>query len=67
MEKNVRTRSKTGEIYFQFASYKEPPRNLDRRHCHDEYEILYITDGYGKYVIEGDAVKNWVENLWESR
>lgn len=26
---------------------------LDFSHCHDRYEILYVNDGKGKYVIEG--------------
>lgn len=26
---------------------------LTRSHCHDKYEILYITSGTGKYVVEG--------------
>ena len=26
---------------------------LSKSHCHDKYEILYITSGTGKYVVEG--------------
>ena len=45
--------AKIGRIMFNFSSYDKTPANLDVRHCHEEYEILYITDGSGKYVIEG--------------
>lgn len=45
--------AKIGKILFNFSSYDKSPVNLDVRHCHEEYEILYITDGNGKYVIEG--------------
>ena len=35
---------------------------------HVEKVIYNKTDElFGKYVIEGDTVKNWVEKLWESR
>lgn len=32
-------------------------------------KVVYNTTDkvFGKYVIEGDTVKNWVENLWEKR
>ncbi len=32
-------------------------------------KVIYNTTDrlFGKYVIEGDGVKNWVENLWKSR
>ena len=29
------------------------PDNLDNRHCHDFYEILYVVQGAGKYIVEG--------------
>ena len=45
--------AKIGKIMFNFSSYDKAPVNLDVRHCHEEYEILYITEGNGKYVIEG--------------
>lgn len=39
------------------ASYEEMVTDtgvrLDQSHCHDRYEILYITDGAGKYIVEG--------------
>ena len=30
---------------------------LNTRHCHDTYEILYVTDGRGRYLIEGVEVE----------
>ncbi len=53
MNQSVRTRIKSGGIYFKYAGYAKPPEDLDKQHCHDEYEILYVTEGTGKYVIEG--------------
>lgn len=36
------------------ATYDDPPpRNLWQNHCHEGYEILYVTEGKGKYIIEG--------------
>ncbi len=29
------------------------PENLNIRHCHEKYEILYVTEGAGRYIIEG--------------
>jgi len=41
---------------------------LIQDNTHIEKVIFNTTDNlFGKYVIEGDAVKNWVENLWKSR
>ncbi|MBE6537537.1 MAG: AraC family transcriptional regulator [Ruminococcaceae bacterium] len=31
----------------------EPNENLSTRHCHNEYEILYVVEGNGRYLIEG--------------
>lgn len=33
------------------------PKGIDSRHCHERYEILYVSDGNGKCVIEGMDVK----------
>lgn len=39
---------------FKFShSCNEPNENLSTRHCHNEYEILYVTEGKGRYLIEG--------------
>ena len=42
------------DISAQFA-YAAPSADIkpDASHCHDKYEILYITSGTGKYVVEG--------------
>ena len=38
-----------------YMSYKNDNTvdGLDFSHCHDRYEILYVIDGKGKYVVEG--------------
>ncbi len=36
------------------ASYDDPvPRGFGQNHCHDTYEILYVAEGKGRYIIEG--------------
>lgn len=30
---------------------------LNNRHCHDTYEILYVADGRGRYLIEGVEIE----------
>ena len=41
---------------------------LIQENTHVEKVIYNQTDKlFGKYVIEGDTVKNWVENLWNAR
>lgn len=39
---------------FEYAHRSnKPTENLKTRHCHNEYEILYVAKGNGRYVIEG--------------
>ena len=40
---------------FKFSHTCNEPNNesLSTRHCHNEYEILYVADGKGRYLIEG--------------
>ena len=39
---------------FKFSHRRsEPHVNLSTRHCHNEYEILYVAEGQGRYLIEG--------------
>ena len=38
---------------FSYNIDKQPPQSLDTRHCHDNYEILYVLDGCGRFLIEG--------------
>ena len=42
-----------GEIDFGYSLDRLPPRELDIRHCHDMHEILFITSGKGRIIIEG--------------
>ncbi len=39
-------------ICFSYNFDKQPPSDLDIRHCHDTYEILYVTEGVGVFHIE---------------
>ncbi len=39
-------------ISFSYCLDKLPPPNLDIRHCHDTYEILYMGEGAGVFHIE---------------
>ena len=41
-----------GITYITNKSHKTP-QGLDCSHCHDRYEILYVIEGSGKYVVEG--------------
>ncbi len=40
-------------IYYSEARTESAPENLNARHCHDKYEIIYVAEGSGKYVVEG--------------
>lgn len=53
MEKAANIRNITGDVYFSFSSLASVPGNRIDQHCHDGYEILYVANGSGKYVIEG--------------
>ena len=44
-----------GDFDYSYAFDKRPPEALDVRHCHDTYEILYVLDGRGRFIIEGTA------------
>ena len=39
-------------ISFSYSFDKLPPSDLDIRHCHENFEILYITEGTGVFHIE---------------
>lgn len=42
-----------GGIVFS-ATYDDPvPPNIGQNHCHDAYEILYVAEGKGRYIVEG--------------
>ncbi len=53
MNKSVRYKSVVGDVYFRYSNCTVEESKPDFRHCHDGYEILYVVDGCGKYVIEG--------------
>ena len=42
-----------GSIYYSHMRSENGPENMNSRHCHDRYEILYIAEGSGKYIVEG--------------
>ena len=47
------TRFECGSIDYSDAKTDKVPENLNTRHCHDKYEIIYVVEGSGKYVVEG--------------
>lgn len=53
MNKSVRLKNVIGDVYFTYSSSTTNSGNPIARHCHDAYEILYVIEGNGKYVIEG--------------
>ena len=40
-------------LEYSHMSEKTLNQSLNTRHCHDTYEILYVTNGKGRYLIEG--------------
>lgn len=52
MNKSIRPKNTVGDVYFRY-SVSTTKENDINQHCHDGYEILYVIDGSGKYVIEG--------------
>ncbi len=53
MNKSVRPKGVIGDIYLKYSNTTANLSDADTRHCHDGYEILYVLEGNGKYVIEG--------------
>ena len=53
MNKSAIHKNTLGEVYISYSNFVTTPANLDTQHCHDGYEILYVSEGNGKYVIEG--------------
>ena len=53
MDRAVKVKSVTGDVYFSYSNCLLLPDGLIDQHCHDGYEILYVVEGNGKYVIEG--------------
>ncbi len=44
---------KTPTISYTKLKTEIVPERMNKQHCHDCYELLYIIDGKGKYVVEG--------------
>lgn len=44
-----------GDFSYSYMLDKRPPDMLDNRHCHDTYEILYVLDGEGRFLVEGTS------------
>lgn len=42
-----------GDFIYGYTFDKKPPEALDNRHCHDTFEILYVLDGVGRFIVEG--------------
>ncbi len=44
----------TENIYFTHTLSEMAPTALEISHCHQTYEFLFVADGRGKYIIEGE-------------
>ena len=53
MSKRIVVNAKGIEYNYTYDS--SVPDDLDVRHCHDTYEILFVVSGSGKYVVEGST------------
>lgn len=53
MNKSVWQKKTDGDIFLSYANYEIAANKPIAQHCHDSYEILYVVEGSGKYVIEG--------------
>lgn len=43
----------SNKLSYVYRRFDCVPENLNSRHCHDKYEILYVAEGEGKYNVEG--------------
>ena len=41
------------DISFGHSRIENVPENMNTNHCHDKYEIIYVREGRGKYIVEG--------------
>ena len=41
------------KVSFSHSTIVESPEALRKSHCHDDYELLFVMEGDGKYVVEG--------------
>lgn len=53
MNEAIRPKNVVGDVYFRYSIDGTVLSKYDSQHCHDGYEILYIINGSGKYVVEG--------------
>lgn len=44
-----------GDFGYSYTIDKRPSDALDNKHCHDTYEILYVLDGVGRFIVEGTS------------
>ena len=51
----MRKNEQVSDFFIDFKWHNEAPENMlcNSDHCHERYEILYVADAYGSYVIEG--------------
>ena len=53
MDRNGISKIKVGNVYLKYTNSSTSQKGLGVQHCHDGFEILYVIEGHGKYVIEG--------------
>ena len=51
------TNISVGGINYEYAAYSRVPDTIKKRHCHDTYEILFLEEGEGIYIVEGCEYK----------
>ncbi len=51
---NKKIKISNGDFKYSYGISSVLPDDLNMRHCHDTYEILYVIEGEGKFVIEGN-------------
>ena len=53
MDKNGMAKIKAANVHLRYTNSSTSYNGLGAQHCHDGFEILYVVEGQGKYVIEG--------------
>ena len=48
-----KTNNECSGISFLHKRVENVPENMNTNHCHDRYEIIYVQEGQGKYIVEG--------------
>lgn len=44
------------ELHFHYKS-ENTPHDVNIKHCHDKYEVLYVVSGCGKCIVEGRTLE----------